>query len=307
MAPDRPAAIGLQIADHVLRVVRLEFRDRPRISDAAELRLPPGMVTNGIVVDEPTVVGLLRRLWDQIGLTWEPTFVAIGTTDARLVMLALDDLDACAALAEELSGYGSGLAEEFVVVQLQEASDTDESVPAVIASRASVQRTVGVLERAGVSIAAVDITPIALARTQPASWVDVEDVTLRFEDGYVQWAVRIGANVSTARTWRANAETPAQFDSVRLALDDLTIRPITQLADVEVGDRLRSRFSMAQLAVPVGAALAAGPLQHLPIDLRQATPLSLPRRGEGGGEPGTTWVVEPLAPVRVDGKRRGRR
>jgi hypothetical protein len=306
MAPDRPAAIGLQLSDHVLRVARLDFRDRPRLTDAAELRLPPGLVTNGIVIDEPTVIGLLRRLWDHLKLTWEPTHVALGSNDARLAMLSLDDEESCAALIDDLAADGTPATDDFQVIPLRTPSSAAEAVPVALASRNSITRTVAVVERAGVSVAGVDIVPLALTRTQPASWVDEDDVTLRLEDGMLTWSVRVGTLVGTTRSWRPIPDADPTFDSVRLASSDMTIRPVTALADVEIGDRLRNRFSIAQLAIPIGAALCSAPSGLVSIDLRTAGPLNLPRRTGSIGEPGTTWVVEPLSPGGVD-RRKGRR
>jgi hypothetical protein len=307
MAPDRPAAIGLQLSDHVLRVARLDFRDRPRLTDAAELRLPPGLVTNGIVVDEPTIIGLLQRLWEHLKLTWEPTHIALGSNDARLVMLSLDNEDACAALIDDLAADGTPSTDDFQVVPLRAPVAGAETVPVALASRNSINRTVSVVEQAGVSVAGVDIVPLALTRTQPGSWVDDDDVTLRLEDGLLAWSVRIGSSVGTSRSWRAIPDAEPTFDAVRLAVDDMAIRPVTTLADIEIGDRLRNRFTIAQLAIPVGAALCSAPIPLVAIDMRSGGPLNLPRRTGAIGEPGVTWVVEALAPSgsgRGGGKRR---
>jgi hypothetical protein len=303
MAADRPAAIGLQLSDHVLRVARLDFRDRPRLTDAAELRLPPGLVTNGIVIDEPTVIGLLRRLWDHLKLTWEPTHVALGSNDARLVMLSLDDEEACAALIDDLAADGTPSTDDFQVLPLRPAESASDSVPVALASRNSINRTVSVVEQAGVSVAGIDIVPLALTRTQPAAWVDHDDVTLRLEDGALTWSVRVGSLVSTSRSWRPSPDADPTFDSIRLASDDMKIRPVTALADVEIGDRLRSRFSLAQLAIPIGAALSSAPTGLVAVDLRTAGPLNLPRRTGAIGEPGVTWVVEALAAGGLDSRR----
>jgi hypothetical protein len=306
MAPDRPAAIGLQLSDHVLRVARLDFRDRPRLTDAAELRLPPGLITNGIVVDEPTIIGLLQRLWEHLKLTWEPTHIALGSNDARLVMLSLDDEDACAALIDDLAADGTPSTDDFQVIPLRSPVPGADRVPVALASRNSINRTVSVVERAGVSVAGVDIVPLALTRTQPGSWVDDDDVTLRLEDGQLAWSVRIGSIVGTSRSWRAVPDADPTFDSVRLATDDMTIRIVTSLADIEIGDRLRNRFTLAQIAIPVGAALCSAPIPLAAIDMRSGGPLNLPRRTGAIGVPGVTWVVEPLAPggsSRRSGKR----
>jgi Tfp pilus assembly PilM family ATPase len=305
MAPERHAAIGLQLSDHAIRVARLEFRDVPRLTDAAALRLPTGVITNGIVVDEPAVIEMLRRVWEQLKFTWEPTHVALGTNDARLVMLDLGDADACAELVNDLRADFTHTGDDFVALALRDAA-IGEPVPVALAARASIDRTVSVLERSGISVAGVDTVPTALTRTQPAAWIDVDDVALRLEDGPTVWSVRVGSMVGTQRSWRVVADEETRFESVRLSPADMTIRPITALADVVFGDRLSARFTPAQLAVAIGAALASGPNRITPIDLRSAPIVRLPRQPEFVGEPGLTWVIEPLTPLPAMSARKRR-
>jgi hypothetical protein len=221
-------------------------------------------------------------------------------------MLDLADAEACAELVGELRADFTHSGDEFVALALRSA-EIGEPVPVALAARSSIDRTVSVLERSGISVAGVDTVPTALTRTQPASWIDVDDVALRLEDGPTIWSIRVGNTVGTQRTWRVVADEDTRFESVRLTPTDMAIRPITELADVVVGDRLAARFTVAQLAVAVGAALASAPTPITPIDMRTAPTVRLPREPELVGEPGLTWVVEPLMPLPVASGKRGRR
>ena len=101
---------------------------------------------------------------------------------------------------------------------------------------------------------------------------------------------------------------PPLFDAVGLGADHSFVA-VSDLAAVEISDRLSARFTPAQLAVAVGAALGSAPDPLVPVDLRQALPLDRGRQNLAPAEPGETWVVELLVPAgeNAPSRRRWRR
>jgi hypothetical protein len=304
MAGEISAVVGVQITDRTIRVARLEFRDSPRLTDAAELRLPAGVVVNGRVQDEHTIVQLLQRVWQQMTFHWEPVAVALGSPDGILLQLDLEDESSEAMTL--LTEVGPAALTEQVVTQLV---PSHHSIPLVaVALRSSVDRMTSLLDRAGFTVASIDTTPSALARTQPNFWHSTQDLALRYRDIGGIWSVRVGSTVHGTMRNADGDDGPPLFDAVGLG-DDHSFLAISELASVEISDRLSSRFTPAQLAVAIGAALGSAPDPLVPVDLRQALPLDRGRQNLAPAEPGETWVVELLVPAgeNTPSRRRWRR
>ena len=284
----------------MLRVARLEFRDHPRVTDAAELRLPAGVVVDGEIRDERRVADLLRRLWDQLKFAWEPVHAVTASRDARFVELPAGDEFALEQLKADLGVDRYDDHDQLVTQMVRATGGTREII--VTARRSVVEHLEHALDRAGLSVAAIDTVPTALARTQPALWFARTDVALRYVEGGVVWSQRIGNNVSTAVSASADSSEHG-FDTIVLTGAQSSLTPVLQLADVEISERVRSRVSIAQLAVPTGAALASAPKAGLIVDLREALPLET--RAASVLEPGVAWAVEELAAgTPPPGKRR---
>ena len=289
MAGDTSAVVGVQITDQTIRMARLEFRDAPRLTDAAELRLPVGVVVNGRVQDEHTIVQLLQRVWQQMTFHWEPVAVALGSPDGILLQLDLEeDSNETMSLLTEI---GPAALTEQVVTQL---IPSHHNIPLVaVALRSSVDRMTSLLDRAGFTVASIDTTPSALARTQPDFWQSTKDLALRYRDTSGIWSVRVGSTVHGTMRSADGDNGPPLFDAVGLGADHSFVA-VSDLAAVEISDRLAARFTPAQLAVAVGAALGSAPDPLVPVDLRQALPLDRGRQNLAPAEPGETWVVELL-------------
>jgi hypothetical protein len=303
MVSERAAVVGMQLTDHVLRVARVEFRDRPRLTDAAELWLPSGVVVGGRVENEQAVVQLIHRVWEQMAFHWEPIYLVLGSPDALLLQVELTDPGQTDALISEI---GARAILEQVVTQVVPSHHA--VAPVATALRSSVDRMVSMTERSGLSVAAIDTTPSALARTQPSLWRSTEDLALRYGDGGNVWSVRVGSTVHGAMRSVPDQPATATFDAVGLGSDHRSFLAVPSLADVDISDRLSSRFSIGQLAVPVGAALAAREDGQLSVDLRKATPLDRGREHLAPAEPGVAWLVQTLPELVIaGGKRRKRR
>jgi hypothetical protein len=304
MVGEISAVVGVQITDRTIRVARLEFRDSPRLTDAAELRLPAGVVVNGRVQDEHTIVQLLQRVWQQMTFHWEPVAVALGSPDGILLQLDLEEEGSEAMTL--LTEVGPAALTEQVVTQLV---PSHHSIPLVaVALRSSVDRMTSLLDRAGFTVASIDTTPSALARTQPNFWHSTQDLALRYRDIGGIWSVRVGSTVHGTMRNADGEDGPPLFDAVGLG-DDHSFLAISELASVEISDRLSARFTPAQLAVAIGAALGSAPDPMVPVDLRQALPLDRGRQNLAPAEPGETWVVELLVPAgeNTPSRRRWRR
>ncbi len=304
MAGETSAVVGVQITDQTIRVARLEFRDTPRLTDAAELRLPAGVVVNGRVQDENTIVQLLQRVWQQMTFHWEPVAVALGSPDGILLQLDLEEESN--ETMSLLTEVGPAALTEQVVTQLVPSHHT---IPLVaVALRSSVDRMTSLLDRAGFTVASIETTPSALARTQPDFWHSPLDLALRYRDASGIWSVRVGSTVHGTMRTADGDDGPPAFDAVGLGADH-SFATVSDLAGVEISDRLSARFTPAQLAVAVGAALGNAPLPLLPVDLRQALPLNRGRQNLAPAEPGETWVVELLVPAgdNTSSRRRWRR
>jgi hypothetical protein len=302
MSGERSAIVGLQITDQVMRVARVEFREAPRLTDAAELRLPAGMVIDGRVQDEPAVTQLLHRIWEQMSFHWEPVVVAVSSADGLLIQLELDDATQTAALLAEM---GPRSMTEQVVTQI--ISSHHIVAPVAVALRSTVDRMASLLDRAGVTIAAIDTTPAALARTQPDFWRSSEDLALRYGDPSGVWSVRLGSTVHGTMRQAHDQPATTTFDAVGLGSDRRSFASVPHLADVSISDRLSSRFSIAQLAVPVGAALGGGPDPIAPVDLRKAVTLERGRHHLAPAEPGVAWFVQAMPSLPEPAGRRRRR
>ncbi len=302
MSGERSAVVGLQITDQLLRVTRLEFQDTARLTDAAELRLPAGIVSDGRIEDEHAVTQLLHRVWEQMSFHWEPVIVALGSSDALLMQAELDDVGQTSALLAEV---GPRALREQVVAQL--VTSHHAVAPVAVALRSSVDRMASLLDRAGLTIAAIDTTPSALARTQPDFWRSTEDLALRYRDPGGIWSVRLGSTVHGTMRHGGDPSTTPTFDAVGLDTDHRSFSGVRHLANVEISDRLASRFSLAQLAVPVGAALSAAPDPIAAVDLRHAPTLDRGRHHLAPAEPGVVWMVEAVAAVVEQTGRRKRR
>lgn len=299
MSSEASAVIGLQITDQLVRVARLEFRDQPRLTDAAELRLPAGVVVDGYVRDDATVAQLLQRMWQQMSFHWEPLALALGSADGQLLQLDLDDADQLDALVASIAptDFNDG------VVALPVASH-HRVAPVAVALRSTVDRMTSVVDRAGLTMTALDTTPSALARTQPDYWNSQQDLALRYVSQGGTWSVRIGSTVHGALRPSTDETTATTFDAVGLGSDQRGFAPVADLAGVQISERLAARFDVAQLAVPVGAALGAAPDTMLRVDLRQATLLDRRRAQQAPSEPGEAWLAELLPPLVPDAQRR---
>lgn len=302
MSGERSAVVGLQITDQLLRVTRLEFEDSARLTDAAELRLPVGIVVDGRVEDENAVTQLLHRVWEQMSFHWEPVVAALGSSDGLLLQAELDDFTQANALLAEV---GLRALTEQVVAQV--VTSHHAVAPVAVALRSSVDRMSSLLDRAGLTVAAIDTTPSALARTQPDFWRSSEDLAIRYRDPSGIWSVRLGSTVHGTMRHGSDWSTNPTFDAVGLGTDHRAFASVRQLADVVISDRLASRFSLAQLAVPVGAALLAAPEPVVTVDLRHAPLLDRGRHHLAPAEPGVVWMIQAVPPVVVPTGRRKRR
>ncbi len=293
---DVSASVGIHLADHVLRLVRVELTDRPLVTDAAELRLPPDVIVSGTVIDAPAVADLLRRLWEQLNLTWEPIAVVIGSPDVRLTVLDPASEAMAQHAIEQVHAYSTEPDDSLVIVPLT-SWEAGEPAQVAMALRSSVERAARTVELAGLTEPTVDALPLALVRASSTSWMSSgHDVTIEYIDGEMTWTVVVGDDLRSSTT--ANHQPSTDGDAtVTLAADG---EPMTSFGPLAFPDRLRSRFGYAQLATAVGAALGRLPDAIAPLNLRRgpiSVPLAIARRAIN--DPGLTWAVERIGDVEM--------
>ena len=225
----RPVALGVAITDSHIRIVRLELRDTPVVTDAVSLRLSPGDVIDGYVCHQQAVVDLLRRVWDQLKLTWEPVYVALCSPDAQLVTVDLNDPDALELVMDNL-GVGRPQAGDSIVGL--EIGGVPGFAAMNVARLSSILRIQELADTAGISLAGVDTLPCSLARSQPAACYDPHETALRYNDGRSVWSIRLGGYVATTLSspplGDRNPDDKPTFDRIALG----TETSITSVAEL---------------------------------------------------------------------------
>ncbi len=174
--------IGLDIGTNAVRVVELEATgDLPRVTSFGQVALPPDAMRDGEVVDSGLVTAAIQRLWKELSLK-KGAEVRIGVASPRVLVRTVD----LPVMSEEdMAGALRFQAQELIPIPLEEAvmdfqvledlpigePAADGAPPAqtqrvllAAAHRQMVTSLVGAVRAAGLSVAAVDLVPLALIR-----------------------------------------------------------------------------------------------------------------------------------------------
>ncbi|WP_345750794.1 type IV pilus biogenesis protein PilM [Microbacterium rhizophilus] len=145
---------------------------QPRIERYGEVRLPPGAVENGEVVEPNTVADALKRLWQ--GAKFSTRAVALGIGSHRVIArpLVVEDgrLDqvrsALPMYAEELLPFPTeeALMDFYPIARTPDQPGRVRGL-LVAAARDAVDDNVRTVRRAKLHPESVDLVPFALART----------------------------------------------------------------------------------------------------------------------------------------------
>ncbi|MGZ6979938.1 MAG: type IV pilus assembly protein PilM [Acidimicrobiia bacterium] len=173
--------IGLDIGTNAVRVVELEpTADLPRVTSFGQVALPLDAMRDGEVIDVAAVTAAIQRLWKELSL--RKGEVRVGVASPRVLVRTVD----LPVMSEpDLAGALRFQAQELIPIPLDEAvldfqvlellpvaePAADGTPPAQMqrvllaaAHRDTVGNLVAAVRAAGLSVAAVDLVPLALIR-----------------------------------------------------------------------------------------------------------------------------------------------
>ena len=182
----RRSAIGLDIGTSVVRAAELSFgRGGTTLDRFGQVVLPDGAVRDGEVVDADVVVSALKQLWSATGFGHRR--VVLGVANQRVIVRQLElpwmeQHELRASLAFQVQDYLPMPVEQAVLdfFPLEEVQSADSGARAlkgllVAAARETVLGNVRCAEKAGLTVAGVDLTSFALLRSMGRqSGLDVE-------------------------------------------------------------------------------------------------------------------------------------
>jgi type IV pilus assembly protein PilM len=173
--------IGLDIGTNAVRVAELELSNPPRLTSFGQVALPPGAMRDGEVIDPSAVTAAIQRLWKELSLKKAP--VRIGVASPRVLVRTVD---LPTMSDDELAGALQFQAQDLIPIPLEDAVldfQVLESLPVpeavgegappqpmsrvllAAAHKDLILNLTGAVRAAGLSVAAVDLVPLALVRS----------------------------------------------------------------------------------------------------------------------------------------------
>lgn len=173
--------IGLDIGTNAVRVAELELSDPPRLTSFGQVALPPGAMRDGEVIDPSAITSAIQRLWKELSLKKAP--VRIGVASPRVLVRTVD---LPTMSDDELAGALQFQAQDLIPIPLEDAVldfQVLESLPMpeavgegpppqpmsrvllAAAHKDLIANLTGAVRAAGLSVAAVDLVPLALVRS----------------------------------------------------------------------------------------------------------------------------------------------
>ncbi len=168
-------SIGLDIGTSAVRVGELRLGDRPTLTRLGQVQLPSGSVIEGEVVEPGDVAAALRTLWKDTKIKGKSVRVGVPLSRAIVRTIEVADLPD----GELRSMIGLELADHvpldpahtvFDILPLDRISTDDGPRRRVLLAAAphdAIQPTLAAVQQAGLTVAAVDVAPLALARVFP--------------------------------------------------------------------------------------------------------------------------------------------
>jgi len=167
------SVIGLDIGTNGIRAAELRTTDPATLSRFGQLALPQGAMTKGEVVDADAVASVIKELWRRAGFKSKQVQIAVANQNVvvrQVDMPRMSEEDLRSALGYQVQDYipipldeaqlDHVLLDEFI------ADDGTEMmrVLAIAAQREMIDGFIGVLARAGLDVAGVDISALAAVR-----------------------------------------------------------------------------------------------------------------------------------------------
>ncbi len=173
--------IGLDIGTNAVRVAEIEPGEPPRLTSFGQVALPPGAMRDGEVVDPTAVTAAIQRLWKELSLKKAPVRVGVATPRVLVRTVDLPTMS-----DDEMAGALRFQAQELIPIPLEDAvldfqvlevlpvgEPGPDGVPAQPMSRVLlaaahkdlIRNLTGAVRAAGLSVASVDLVPLALVRS----------------------------------------------------------------------------------------------------------------------------------------------
>jgi len=176
--------IGLDIGTNAVTIAEVVPGTPPRLARFGQVALPRDAMREGEVVDDAAVTDAIRRLKEEVDVKRVP--VRVGIVSPRVIVR---QVEMPVMSREELASALKFQAGDLIPIPLDEAvldfailgtgtGEDGEPVMRVLlaaAQAATVSRLVAAVDAAGMSVAAVDLIPIALIRALAAPASGEED------------------------------------------------------------------------------------------------------------------------------------
>ena len=173
--------IGLDIGTNAVRVAEIEPGEPPRLTSFGQVALPAGAMRDGEVVDPTAVTAAIQRLWKELSLKKAPVRVGVATPRVLVRTVDLPTMS-----DDEMAGALRFQAQELIPIPLEDAvldfqvleslpvpEPGPDGVPAQPMSRVLlaaahkdlIRNLTGAVRAAGLTVASVDLVPLALVRS----------------------------------------------------------------------------------------------------------------------------------------------
>ncbi len=173
--------IGLDIGTNAVRVAELEAGDPPRLTSFGQVALPAGAMRDGEIVDPTAVTEAISRLWKELSLKKAPVRVGVATPRVLVRTVDLPTMS-----DDELAGALRFQAQELIPIPLEDAVldfQVLEALPVpeavgdgpppqpmsrvllAAAHKDLIRNVTGAVRAAGLTVASVDLVPLALVRS----------------------------------------------------------------------------------------------------------------------------------------------
>ena len=336
-------AIGLDIGTSSVRAAQVSVsKGTPVLERFGQVALPPGVVRDGEVADADAVAAAIKTLWHQAKFTKKE--VVLGVSNQKVVVrlvdlpwMPADDLKA--SLRYQAADLVPMPVEEAVLdfVPLEEVvTDSSRQLRGLLVAAAqdAVLDAIRAVQKAGLKVSTVDLTPFAVLRVAgsrdplglsgPEAVVDIgaKVTNIIVHEGGVPKFVRIlllggddvtGAVVERLGIAPADAEQLKRMPAAQADPSTADARRVIDAALNDFVDEIRGSVDyfvamsggrpLSRLVLSGGGSLADGLAQKLATAARTPVeygrPFAQVQVGKTGLTPEQLQVVEPLSAVPV--------
>jgi type IV pilus assembly protein PilM len=169
----------LFIRDDAVNLLVMEGR---RVKKWASLSLEPGLVSQGVVVDEAQVADRLKELFKLAGVTASRVITGLSGLDSLYRMISLPELPE-AVVAEAVKQEARRvipvpLDEVYLSYQILPSAEGETRIFLATFPRNAADTLISTLRRAGIEPYIMDLAPLALCRTLDEPWAIIVNARL---------------------------------------------------------------------------------------------------------------------------------